>query len=334
MKMKNVVVKMSVILAAVWMAVMSAVPVYASTGKNINSVKLKITSRIEPGSQFGDEEINIETSGSSKYSVDYYDIDNEGFEWEEDMTPELTIYLYSEEGYGFNLKKASAVSLTGATYVSATRSDRESGSGYRTLKLIVKLPPMEEQIGNMTEVTLTDGGYAYWDDVSGAGDYQLRFYRNGTAVGATETLTKDTLYNLQTVMNRPGNYMIKVRACNKINPDNKSGWVESNTISLSAEQANKVREGVEPERPIRGEWMKDDIGWWYKFDDGTYVTNNWQMIGDQWYFFDENGYMKTGWITWEGKEYYCKEESGEMLKNTTTPDGYILGSDGTKANSR
>jgi hypothetical protein len=334
MKMNKIVKKIGMVFAAVLMSAVLIVPAYAATGRKINRVNLKITSKIEPGSRFGEEEIDIETSGGAKYSVDYYEIDNEGFEWEDDMIPELTIYLASDDKYGFNLKTASSVSLTGATYVKASRADYESGSGYRTLKLVVKLPSMEEQIGNMTEVTLTDGGYAYWDEVTGAGDYQLRFYRNGTAIGATETLTTDTLYNLQTVMNRAGNYMVKVRARNKVNSDNKSDWIESNTVSLTTEQANRVREGVAPQRPVRGEWRMDDTGWWYQFDDGTYVQNNWQMIGDRWYFFDENGYMKTGWINWEGKDYYCKEGSGEMLTNTTTPDGYILGSDGTKANSR
>ena len=38
--------------------------------------------------------------------------------------------------------------------------------------------------------------------------------------------------------------------------------------------------------------------------------------------------MKTGWIDWEGKRYYC-DDSGAMLKDTTTPDGTILGYDGS-----
>lgn len=331
--MKKFMKKMSVVFTAVLLATVLAVPVYAATGKNINNVKLKITSKIESGSRFGEEEIDIDLSSSAKYSVDYYEIDNDGFEWEDDMIPELTIYLTSEDGYGFNLKTASAVSLTGATYVTASRSDYETGSGYRTLKLVVKLPSMDEQIGDMTEVTLTNGGYAYWDAPNGAGSYQLRFYRNGVAVGVTDTTTSDTLYNMQTIMNRAGSYMVKVRACNKVNPDNKTNWVESNVVELTTEQANIIKEGVEPQRPLRGEWKKDDTGWWYQFDDGTYVTNNWQLIGDKWYFFDESGYMKTGWISWEGKEYYCKEESGEMLKSTLTPDGYSLGEDGAKVNN-
>ena len=61
--------------------------------------------------------------------------------------------------------------------------------------------------------------------------------------------------------------------------------------------------------------------------DKSYTTNNWQYINNYWYFFDERGYMKTGWILWNGKWYYCCE-NGEMLHDTTTPDGYYVGSDG------
>ena len=79
---------------------------------------------------------------------------------------------------------------------------------------------------------------------------------------------------------------------------------------------------------MRGTWQSDDRGWWYQHSDGTYTKNGWEEIKGQWYFFDENGYMKTGWIDWEGKRYYC-DDSGAMLKDTTTPDGTILGYDGS-----
>ena len=56
--------------------------------------------------------------------------------------------------------------------------------------------------------------------------------------------------------------------------------------------------------------------------------NNWEYIDKEWYLFDEDGYMRTGWVEWEGERYYCHDETGEMLKDTTTPDGYILDGNG------
>ena len=68
--------------------------------------------------------------------------------------------------------------------------------------------------------------------------------------------------------------------------------------------------------------------------------------GSSTYYFDSSGEMVKGkWIENKGKWYYCENdgkiakskwlestyyvnEYGEMLKNTTTPDGYLVGADG------
>ena len=44
--------------------------------------------------------------------------------------------------------------------------------------------------------------------------------------------------------------------------------------------------------------------------------------------------MRTGWVEWNGERYYCHDETGEMLKNTTTPDGYILDNEGHLKNEQ
>ena len=65
-----------------------------------------------------------------------------------------------------------------------------------------------------------------------------------------------------------------------------------------------------------GEWKQNDVGYWYQNDDGSYPTNSWLDIDGKQYYFDADGYM---------------------LSNTSTPDGYTVGSDGawieTKAQS-
>lgn len=55
------------------------------------------------------------------------------------------------------------------------------------------------------------------------------------------------------------------------------------------------------------EWKQDSNGWWYQNDDGGYPSATWQEINGKQYYFDANGYM---------------------LHDTTTPDGYKVGSDG------
>lgn len=64
--------------------------------------------------------------------------------------------------------------------------------------------------------------------------------------------------------------------------------------------------------PIRAnaEWKHDNVGWWWKEGTfyGDYVKNSWRLINYKWYYFGADGYM---------------------LHDTTTPDGYYVGSDGS-----
>ena len=56
------------------------------------------------------------------------------------------------------------------------------------------------------------------------------------------------------------------------------------------------------------EWKQESDGrWWYQHDDGSYTTNNWELINGKYYYFDAQGWM---------------------LANTTTPDGKFVGADG------
>ncbi|NBH71102.1 hypothetical protein D3Z51_03475 [Clostridiaceae bacterium] len=60
-------------------------------------------------------------------------------------------------------------------------------------------------------------------------------------------------------------------------------------------------------------WQKDNTGWWWQNDNGSYPSNTWQWVDgnhdgvSECYYFDGNGYM---------------------LANTTTPDGYVVNADG------
>ena len=57
-----------------------------------------------------------------------------------------------------------------------------------------------------------------------------------------------------------------------------------------------------------GEWKQDTSGYWYQNDDGSYTTNGWQEIDGKQYYFDGNGYM---------------------LSESITPDGKLVGTDGS-----
>ena len=115
-----------------------------------------------------------------------------------------------------------------------------------------------------------------------------------------------------------------------------------------------------------GSWQRDSVGWWYKNSNGSYPKNDWQRIDGKWYYFDGRGYIthskweriKDYWYyfntsghmtenAWEmiGDKWYYFDtkghmlhdqwvgdyyvgKNGDMLKNTVTPDNYVVGSDG------
>ena len=80
-----------------------------------------------------------------------------------------------------------------------------------------------------------------------------------------------------------------------------------------------------------GSWQAlDDGKWAYLNPDGTRVTG-WFEVGGKWYFSGEDGVMAAStWIpslTEEGVYFYV-DETGAMLTNGVTPDGYTVDAEG------
>ena len=299
-----------------------SVPAFAA--KKIKEVSISVSDEFKIGEDCSTEDVEV-TSKSKKYTVGDVEILNEINEWGPSDVPELEVTLNAEDGYYFSLSKLSDVKLDGATLVKASKQDSSE-----TLKLVVKLPSLSEYVADFNEeetVNLTNNGFAIWNPISGAGSYEVMVYRDGSAVGVTTRTTTEPNYNLKNEVTRPASYQVKVRPVNGENASNKGKWVESNVVSYNADQVKAIRAGEAGGLPVSGEWKSDTTGWWYQHSDGTYTKNAWEEIDGKWYIFDENGYMRTGWIDWNGEKYYC-DNSGAMLKNTTTPDGYILDYDG------
>ena len=55
---------------------------------------------------------------------------------------------------------------------------------------------------------------------------------------------------------------------------------------------------------VNAGWQKDNYGWWWQYDDGTYPFCAFKYVGNDCYWFDENGYMVTGWKQIMGYWYY------------------------------
>ena len=110
-----------------------------------------------------------------------------------------------------------------------------------------------------------------------------------------------------------------------------------------------------------GEWVKDEKGWWYKRQDGSYPKSSWGYEAyngkSYWYYFLDSGYMATGWVDLNGSKYYLfpgtdgwmgrmltgwqwidgycyyfgtdsGNNEGHLYRNEKTPDGYQVDNEG------
>lgn len=75
-----------------------------------------------------------------------------------------------------------------------------------------------------------------------------------------------------------------------------------------------------------GQWESDSTGYWYREDDGSYLSDVWKMIGGKWYHFNEQGYMESD--TWIG-DYYVGTD-GALWTHALTKEGYWLDGSGKK----
>lgn len=75
-----------------------------------------------------------------------------------------------------------------------------------------------------------------------------------------------------------------------------------------------------------GQWQPDQWvyngKWWYRYGDGSYPKEKFDVIGDNVYYFDKNGYMVTGW-NYIDKKWYYFNDSGVMAKDKWIGDYYV-----------
>jgi hypothetical protein len=71
------------------------------------------------------------------------------------------------------------------------------------------------------------------------------------------------------------------------------------------------------------EWRRNSDNTW-SYDN---VSNGWFKDNQNWYFF-KNNVMQTGWLKDNDGSWYYLSSNGEMLHDTTTPDGFKVGSNG------
>ena len=56
---------------------------------------------------------------------------------------------------------------------------------------------------------------------------------------------------------------------------------------------------------LKGQWKQSGNKWWYQYEDGTYLKNEFITIDNKLYRFDQYGYMQTGWFKFNNEDYYA-----------------------------
>lgn len=252
--------------------------------------------------------------------------------WSSSSIPRFEITLKARDGHRFmtrEISKSRYYLLQGVTFVKAAGTEKTITLTVQMSRLGGEVAPQEGPLAVNAPLLDPATGLASWQG-KGASKYYLVLYKEGEALYSDATNNQE--YDFGDKIRKTGQYRFKVRAYQQ----GKYGeWIWSDTLavdeaairSLSSLPSAQDKNGPGIYRSRPGTWRQDSTGWWYAYSDGTYALSAWKYINNKWYFFDAGGYMARGWVLWEGKWYYCSSD-GDMLSNTTTPDGFRVDGSG------
>ncbi len=275
----------------------------------INDVSMDIISVGISDNGDGDLDV-IVTTDSDKYHLDkVYDIDEPVGDFKDIDRPTLVVCIEADGTYTFSRRAIRNIKINGTkgSVIGGVMNDTH-------IKVYIVFDALKDDSSkhslNVIDFNVNGlkwdkiNGTVRWDSVSEADNYQLRLYRGSRMLSLF--ITKSPNYDLSAYITKEGDYSCQVRAVN--DSSIKGTWKKSDIFHVTSEEAARISFG-KSELGLEG----PGIRWHYK--------NN------KWYYFNESGAMVTGWINWKSKWYYCGND-GAMYTDTTTPDGYKVGSDG------
>lgn len=343
MTKKNLLKSVATLALSLGMVVGMASMAFAAQKTVINHVNLHFdTSEIEAGS--GEKKIAVDSSdeGFDVAGEEGVATNMSGSRWLTGNVPEFKVTLRADEDHKFNtssLRNSGYYTLSGDK-VYFVKSSGTSNS----LTLYVKMAKLSNGL-TRGDLKVEDADWnedtrtATWNGGNYANRYTLKLYKGNVLLTTVDTTNSS--YDFSNYITTPGNYKYKIRAYY----DGSYGeWATSDEFNVDNDYFND--HNIANRRTTAG-WLRDNTGWWYRNANGSYTTNNWQLINGRWYFFNANGYMVTGWIQWKGAWYFLNADggmatgwvqskglwyymsgSGSMLSNTRTPDGYYVNGDG------
>ncbi len=351
--------KMIIVPAALLMTAMLAFPALAS--EKITDVTIDITAVLTDSDNL---EVEADVSDDGCYVDEVTVTNTPSGDWSDSTKPKLKIILGADSDYTFSSGLSKSDVYLGNDDQKVTSVTRSSSKLY----VYVTLPEISEidteYDDSDDELYVYDlgwddsyGGVAYWEGTEAAKKYQVRLYRDGSAVGSSYTTTNN-YFNFCGSFTKKGSYTFKVRA---IRGSHESSWEESaekdvsssaasaiyanrtaaakyygNGTSTSESQTNN-NSPTTAASTAAGAWLKDQNGWWWCNPDKTYPTSTWKLINNVWYYFNQNGYMaENQWVLNNSKWYYCNA-GGAIAKNQwvqTNGVWYYCGADGAMLTSQ
>lgn len=268
----------------------------AFAAEKIDTVKVIFSCGETPKAGEAVGTVNARTT-SREFTVDSAEYINGQSTWELGDRPEVKVSLSAAEGYRFTYTSKSRFKLSGCGAEFSRSKVEDNGV---SLTLEVKFKQVEGTV-DPPDGLEWDGSYALWSQVDDAKEYEVRLYRDKKQTATVNT--RDTAYDFRDKITRGGDYTFRVRSISRF--DRKAGqwsdYSDSNTFTDGG-----AIDG------LRGGWIQNQTGWWYRYNNGDYPTDCWKNINHEWYYFNGDGYMLNGWQQIDGHWYYLSG-SGSML---------------------
>lgn len=345
-----------------------AIPAYADSSKEINSVYIRLEEeKVEPGQV---PNVALSTS-SSNYQIVSAEPSKEYGDWEPGRKITFEVIIEPFDGYYFNKKHIDDISVSNGvvSYKKVTSDEIEAKISY--VPKVTLASPQNLYFENEYE--------AKWDEVEYCNAYEVDIYEEDEETGdwVSTGIVKVTTesIDLSSYVTDHMGVTFKVRAIPKNSEEDKymepSEWVSIDEIAYSSENTSYGEfSGESPNLKFIGEDGEAATGWqqingnWYYFDsaeENYAACDEWKYINSNWYRFGADSIMKTGWVKVNGKSYYLNTDTtgntgamvtgwistgpngpwyylddtgqhsvpyGVLWVNTTTPDGYTVDSTG------
>lgn len=305
---------------------------FAAT-KPINSVSIKISSKMKPGNQMPEIQIGsgsasdggiVVAEKGSHFTVTEATWMDGSKELKAADEPRMRLVLSPDnvsEYYFLASYRASNVKVSGGSFVSAKREGDD-------LVVTVRVSPVKGEYDTPKDAFWNEKnlGEARWTKPeNGSGYYEVQLLRNGKNVFKVDK-TSGTNYNFYPYMTQKGLYTFKVRTIPgtdfQVKYGKKSDWLESGDLDIGDRyvsdgkgQKSPTHTAVQGTQDVVG-WFKEGDIWKYRYPSGKLCVNSWEYINGLWYYFDGGGNMLTGWQTISGERYYF-HSNGQMALGWT-----------------